>query len=337
MAKTLSKGKIQTAKKLKTKNSSKKSEQTTKTSFRHRSFRRSYKEDYHKPLHLPSITQQVLESFRIVFKNSRLFLPLILVAVVLNLLFIGVMSGADYTKLAESVDDSTAPAGKAGVILAATLSSMGFSNGSAGVTIMLQSLVFIFVFLTTIFILRYLLAKKEIKLRDAMYNSMAPLVPTAVIMVMVAIECIPLLILLIAYTAAVQTEFLNYPFYALLFLGFAALMILISGYLLSSSLIAFVAVSAPGVYPMTALNLAAELMRGKRINFVLRLIALAIVVILMWILVMIPLIMLDVVVKNGGVFVDVPFIPICIMVMSSFTDVLVTTYLYLYYRWLLDN
>ena len=311
--------------------------QTVKTNYRHRSFRRSYKEDYRKPLHLPSITQQVVDSFRMIFKNFRLFLPLIIIAVVLDLLFVGVMSGSDYTKLADSVDESTAPVGKAGVILATTISSMGLSNGSAGATIVFQALVFIFVFLTTIFILRYLLAKKEIKLRDAMYNSMAPLVPTAVIMIMVAIECIPLLMLLIAYTAAVQTEFLNYPFYALLFLGFAVLMVLISGYLLSSSLIAFVAVSAPGMYPMTALNLVADLMRGKRINFVLRLVALIVVVVMLWILVMIPLIMLDAAMKNNGVLADVPFIPICIMIMSGFTDVLVTTYLYLYYRWLLDN
>ena len=337
MAKTPSKKSDQVVKKSKTKKTSEKNEQAAKTNYRHRSFRRSYKEDYQKPLHLPSIMQQVLGSFRIIFKNFRLFLPLVLIAVVLNVLFVGVMSGADYTKLAESVDESTAPVGKAGVILAAMISNMGLSSGSAGATIVFQSLVFVFVFLTTIFILRYLLAKKEIKLRDAMYNSMAPLVPTAVIMIMVAIECIPLLILLIAYTAAVQTEFLNYPFYALLFLGFAALMVLISGYLLSSSLIAFVAVSAPGIYPMTALNLAAELMRGKRINFVLRLVALIIVVVLMWIIVMIPLIMLDVAAKNGGVLSDVPFIPICIMIMGGFTDVLVTTYLYLYYRWLLDN
>ena len=114
-------------------------------------------------------------------------------------------------------------------------------------------------------------------------------------------------------------------------------MLLISGYLLSSSLMAFVAVSAPGMYPLRALNLAADLMRGRRMNLIIRLLALILVVVIMWIIVTLPLILLDLAVKNAGFLTMVPFIPIVLMVMMSFTDVLVTTYLYMYYRWLLDN
>ncbi len=305
--------------------------------FRHKSFRRSYKEDYRRDTKLPSVMQHILMSFGMIFKNWRLFLPLVLVAVLLQMIFVGLMSEADYNKIQETIGSTNEGVAKAGLIILSTTRMMGFGGESAGVTIVFQALIFMVVFLTTIFILRYLLAKKEIKFRDALYNAMAPTIPTAVLLAVVMLECVPIVILTVAYAAAVQTEFLTMPFYALLFVGFAGLMLLISGYLLSSSLMAFVAVSAPGMYPLKALNLAAELMRGRRINLIIRLVALIMTVIIMWFVVMVPIVALDLAVKNLNIATFVPFVPICLMVMISFTSVLVTTYLYLYYRYLLDN
>lgn len=308
-----------------------------RTSSPHKAFKRSYRKDYQQKTNLPSIMQHILASFRIIFKNWRLFLPMILVATFLQIVFLGLMSEADYTKLQESAGNSSEGVARAGIVLLSTTRMLGFSSGSAGATIIFQGLIFTIVFLTTIFILRFLLAQKKIKFREALYNSMAPMIPATILLIFVMIECIPILILTVAYAAAVQTEFLTLPFYALLFAGFAGLMLLISGYLLSSTLMAFVAVSAPGMYPLRALNLAAELMRGRRINLVIRLIALIIVVVIMWIVVMLPIIMIDLAVKNLNFATFLPTVPICLMVMISFTSVFVTTYLYLYYRWLLDN
>ncbi len=61
------------------------------------------------------------------------------------------------------------------------------------------------------------------------------------------------------------------------------------------------------------------------------------VIVIMGVMIRIPSIMFDLAVK-GIVFVaEVPIVPILLMVMISFTNVFVTAYLYLYYRWLLDN
>ena len=188
------------------------------SSFRHKSFRRSYKEDYWRETKLPSVMQHVLESFRMIFKNWRLFLPLVLIAVLLQMLFVGVMSEASYVELQESLDGSTAGFGKASLLLFSVVGTLGTTGEAAGATIVFQALIFLVVFLTTIFILRFLLAKKKITLRDALYNSMAPTIPTAILLAVVMIECIPIIILTIAYAAAVQTDFLTMPFYALLFL-----------------------------------------------------------------------------------------------------------------------
>jgi hypothetical protein len=189
----------------------------------------------------------------------------------------------------------------------------------------------------TIFLLRHRLAGHKVKLRDGLYNAMTPLISSFLVFVVAVFQCIPIFILIVVFSAAVQTEFLATPFYALVFFIFAALMILLSGYLLSSSLIAFVAVSAPGLYPLKALHTASDLMMGRRIKFIIRLIALFLAMIIMWVVVMLPLIVFDLWMKTFEWTNGVPFIPVCLTIMTCFTAIYVTAYLYLYYRWMLKN
>ena len=121
-----------------------------------------------------------------------------------------------------------------------------------------------------------------------------------------------------------------------MFFIFAAVMILLSAYLLSSSLIALIAVSAPGLYPMKALRTASDLMMGRRTKFIIRLVALILTIAIMWVVVMLPLILFDMWMKQCEWTAGIPFVPICMATMTCFTAIYVTTYLYKYYRWMLD-
>ena len=100
---------------------------------------------------------------------------------------------------------------------------------------------------------------------------------------------------------------------------------------------AFVAVSAPGLYPMRAIRTASELMMGRRVRFVLRLVSMIIAVAIMWVAVMLPLIVFDLWMKTFEWTGGIPFVPICLTVMTCFTCIYVTAYLYLYYRWMLKS
>ena len=135
------------------------------------------------------------------------------------------------------------------------------------------------------------------------------------------------------YSAAVQTDFLSNPFYALVFFIFASLFLLLSGYLLSSTLIALVAVTAPGLYPMTALKTASDLMAGRRIRFIIRLLFLLLVLAFIWVIIMLPIITIDLWLKGLIDWLQgIPFIPVMLLVMTCFTFVYIAAYLYLYYR-----
>lgn len=309
----------------------------------HKSFRRSYREDYKRELEVPGIIHHIFLSFKLIFKNWKLFLPLIILSIVLSVTFVGLMSEATYRQFQNVLDQTSEQMGtgdignvaKAALLLVSTITTGGLSGESSEAAMVFAVLIFLIIWLTTIFILRHRLAGHKIKLRDALYNAMTPLVSTFLVFVVALIQCIPLFIMVVVHSAAVQTEFLSTPFYALVFFIFAALMVLLSGYLLSSSLIAFVAVSAPGLYPMRALDTASDLMAGRRVRFILRLIALLFALAVMWVIVMLPLITFDLVMKNFEWTEGIPFVPICLLVMTCFTGVYITTYMYLYYRFML--
>ena len=309
----------------------------------HKSFKRSYREDYKRDLEVPGIMYHIFAAFKIIFKNWKLFLPLLVISVILSAIFIGIMSEANYTQFQDILDQTSAQiaggdignVAKAGLLLISTVTTGGLSGESSEAATVFGVIIFLIVWLTTIFLLRHRLAGHKVKLRDGLYNAMTPMISTFVIFAIVILQCIPIFLLIIVLSAAVQTEFLSTPFYALLFFVFASLMILISGYLLSSSLMAFVAVSAPGLYPIKALNTASDLMMGRRIRLIIRLIALIIALAIIWVIVMLPLILFDMWMKGFEWTQGIPFVPICLSVMTWFTAIYVTTYLYLYYRWML--
>ena len=309
----------------------------------HKSFRRSYREDYRRDLDVPGIMYHVLATFRILFKNWKLFLPLIVIAVILNVVLVGIMSESGYVQFREILDQTSSEVvdgdignvAKAGLLLVSTVTTGGLSSESSESSAVFGVLIFLILWLTTIFLLRHRLAEHKVKLRDGLYNAMTPLISTFLVFAVAVVQCIPIFILVVVYSAAVQTEFLATPFYALLFFIFAALMIVISGYLLSGTLMALVAVSAPGLYPMKAIRTASDLMMGRRVKLILRLVALALTLALMWVVVMLPLILFDLVMKQFEWTAGVPFVPICFTAMTCFTYIYGAAYLYLYYRWML--
>ena len=264
-----------------------------KRTFSHKSFRRSYREDYRREFDAPSIAEHIVKSFGIIFKNWQLFLPLLLIVVAASFLTIG---------------------------------ATDFFTGAA--TDVFVVLFFMVIWLVTIFLLRQIMAGHKVSLRDGLYNAMAPLISTIVIFMVVTVQCIPIILVIITYTAAVQTDFLAMPFYALLFFAFASLMVLISGFFLSSSLIALIAVTAPGIYPLQALKAAADLINGGRIRFVLRILALMLVLSVIWSVIILPLTVLK---------IPSILLTIIITIVLCFGCIYLTTYLYLYYRYLLDN
>lgn len=311
----------------------------------HKSFHRSYREDYMRQTSTPGLLSHAMITFKTIFRHWRTFLPFVALMVVLYMLAVGLMSEDFYRQFQDSIDETSAELStgkignfaKAGILLISTVTSGGLDAGMGESQTVFMLLLFLIMWLVTIFLLRHFLAGEHPRLRDGLYNALSPLLSALVVFVVIFIQAIPLMLVIITYSAAVMTNFLATPFYALLYFIFAALMLLLSGYLLSSSLMALVAVTAPGVYPFTALFAASDLMAGRRMKMVLRLIYLIFVIAIIYIITILPIIMLDLWFKSmWGWISSWPIVPFFLLTVTCFVFMYATTYLYLYYRWLLD-
>lgn len=311
----------------------------------HKSFRRSYREDYARPVHTPGLLAHAVTTFKTIFKHWKKFVPLILVMLASYILLVGIMNEETYRQFQDSIDEqSDALANgqvgnfaRAGLLLLSTVTSGGLDPGTDDVGTVFTVILFLVIWLVTIFLLRYIYANKTLKLRDALYNALGPIISTLLVFVVVCIQVVPIMLVAITYSAAVNTGFLSTPFYALVYFIFAALMCIWSVYMLSSSLIALIAVTAPGVYPMAALGSASDLIAGRRTHLIIRILYLVFVVAFIYAIVMLPIILLDLLLKSAWDFLaNWPIVPFFLIMTTCFVFIYIATYLYRYYRWLID-
>lgn len=311
----------------------------------HKSFRRSYREDYLRQTSTPGLMNHAAITFKTIFGHWRTFIPLIVLMVALYVILVGLMSEDFYRQFQDSIDNTSAELAnqeignfaKAGLLLISTVTSGGLDAGMGETQSVFAVLLFLITWLVTIFLVRHFLAGEKPRLRDGLYNALSPLLSTLVVFVVIFIQLIPLMLVIITYSAAITTGFLNSPFYALVYFIFAAVMLLISGYLLASSLMALVAVTAPGIYPVKALFAASDIMAGRRIKMIIRVLYLFFVVAMVYVIIMLPIILLDLWFKSMWEWIaNIAIVPFFLLLVTCFVMVYVATYLYLYYRWLLD-
>lgn len=312
----------------------------------HRSFRRSYREDYLRQLHVPGLLHHALDTFGYIFKNWRLFLPLLLLFTTLYIILVGLMSEETYLQFQAAVEDANAEImngsignfARSGLLLLATVTTGGLNQGMSETQQIFAVLLFLVIWLVTIYLLRHILAGHRPKLRDGLYNALAPFLSTLCIFLVILVQAIPIFIVIITYSAAVATNFLATPFYALLYFIFAALLILLSTYLISSSFLALIAVTAPGLYPSAALQNASDLAAGRRTKLIIRLFYLVFVLAVTWIIVMLPIILLDLLLKNSFTWLEgIPFASFFLLLMTCFSFIYIAAYCYLFYRRMLEN
>lgn len=313
----------------------------------HRSFKRSYHEDYQRKTELPSLTSQANAAFKMFFKFWKIFLPLLLIFVGLYIFLIGAMSENTLADVKANVeqtnkdvaDGKIGTVGKAGLTLLGIISTGGLTTMNDA-QIVIAVLLFTIIWLVTIYLARHLLAgHQEIKMRDGFYSALSPLVSTLVVGLIIFLEAVPIMLTIIVFQVALTTEFLSTPFYALLFFMFAALMITLSLYLLSSSFFAIIVVSAPGLYPLTAVRMAKNLIMGRRLRFLIRVFYLVIIVALLYLLLLMPAIILDGVLKAQFAWLaesKIPFVAIIQLTITVFIFIYLSIYFYLFYRALLD-
>lgn len=310
----------------------------------HRSFRRTYRRDYVRSLKLPGYIAFTAEVVRLLIKNKRTFGLLTLLYAGFSALMIGLTAQSNYTELRNILDETgknlfsgfwgqVTQAGLLAVSVVSTASSPRLTD----VQQVYAGFIFLFTWLSTVWILRAQLAGQHIKLREALYNSGAPALPTLMLMIVSMIQLVPVAIALIGFSAAQSTGMLEVGLFSMLFWIVASLLGVISLYWLTSTLMAMVVVTLPGMYPMQALRAAGDMVVGRRIRILLRLAWAGLLIGVSWFVVVIPTILFEGWLHTAKWLDWLTITPMVILLLTSASTVWLASYIYVLYRKVVDD
>ena len=312
----------------------------------HRSFILTRRRDYKRQLEMPGYFAFTIEASRLIWTKKWLFLRLILVFIALVVIF-GLMGRQDiYDQLYNTLDE-TAPESvfggtfggisKAGVILLTSVTS-GLTPKMDSGQIIIASLLGLYIWLTTVWLLRKIVAGKRVILRDGLYNAGSPILPTMLTLLILLIQMVPGALAALVAGAAWQSGLIEGGAFSMLTSVALVLIIVLSLYWMVSTFLALVVVTLPGMYPLRAIAIAGDLVIGRRLRLMYRIIWMFLVIVSWWIVIMIPVILFDGWIKF--IFSQIswmPTVPIFMLIMSIITIVWVCVYIYLLYRKVVDD
>jgi len=311
----------------------------------HKTFRLTRRRDAVQPLQLPSYLQLTHEVFQTIWKQWRTFGLLVLIVSGVYIALVGMQSQSDYADIASVVKDSggellsgvLGTLGQASILLI-TVASARLSGEMSELQQVFSVFMLLMTWLVTVWLLRQFIAGKKVKLRDGLYNSMAPFVSTVLILLLIAVQLVPVSLAIIAYNAALATGLLAGGVATMLFWLAAALLCILSVYWLTSSLLALVIVTLPGMYPYSAIKTAGTIVLGRRIKLLLRWLWLGFINAVALVLVMMPVILLTMWLTSVWSWVAiVPIVPVILVLYVASAVVWSAAYVYILYRKVVDN
>lgn len=311
----------------------------------HRSFRPSKKRDYNRPLQLPgyfAFTKKVWLTF---WANKKILLGLAGIYALIYIMLIGIGSQSNYESLVDSLREvgSTVMGGdfggitEVGLIFLSVL-SMGVNEASSEAQQVYLVILTLMCWLANVWLLRNIFAKRKVKLRDALYNSGAPIIPTGILALVAVVQLLPIGVATIGYSAASSTGLLSGGVEAMLFWVAAGLLTLISVYWIASTVFAMIIVTLPGTYPFKALSIAGDMVNGRRVKILMRVLWMALTVLVIWTVVLMPIIAFDSWLKSVWEQISaLPIVPAFVVVLISVSAVWTATYVYMLYRAIVDE
>ncbi len=268
-----------------------------------------------------------------------MFLSMIILYALI-IIFLGIItSQSTYDSIGKLVSESLGKIfdGGVGQLLNAgmlTFSSLAIDTTSlrAEQGVMLALLV-LMTWLTAVWLLREILLGLKPKLRDGLYNATAPLISTSVVLLILLIQLSPVGIMALAYSALVSVHILTEGFGMMLFGLLAASVLTLVLYWVTSTIIALVVVALPGMYPLRAIQAASDLVVGRRLRIMLRIVWAFVYSSVVWCVVMVSLVLLERGLSSKLKWLEsVPIVPFSGAFMMALLFVWLAAYIYLLYR-----
>lgn len=280
------------------------------------------------------------EVFQLLRTHRAVFGRLVLVATLVLLLITGTTQQSEYSDLAASTEmfSSEVATGigrtllEIGVIFVTVISGALTSVLSESQQIYAGA-AFLFLWLSVVWLLRHQLAGTEVQLRDALYSAGAPLISTLAIVTIAIIQLLPLALAATVLSSAIASGVLSGAAGLVLSLGVVLVVGGLTLFWLTTTFFAAIVVTIPGTYPLAAFRSAKQLIAGHRVSVLLRVIWLALVSVIVFVLTVLPVIALDRFLNASGS----PLVPIVLQLVTSALTIYGAAYVYLLYRRIIDE
>jgi hypothetical protein len=298
----------------------------------HRAFRITPTRSYKRGKRVEGAWSLVKGSFGTIWREKRTIWVLMLLFALTSYIVVGGISQLSFVDLRQATQElfqgNLGAFGSVATLFGAAVTGSLNPTVSQVQQFLSGALAFLF-WLSLIWILRRRLADQDTSVKEALYNSGAPVIPSILVATALMIQLIPAVIgILGAVLTLSGVWFQQGGVESMLVCAAAALLVLLSVYWIAGSATAMIIVTIPGMYPWRALSAASDLVIGQRWLIALRVVIMALVVLAIWAIVLVPALLLDGWLK----FNWLPLIPIAVQLLGAFTLTYAATFVYKMYR-----
>lgn len=310
----------------------------------HRSFRMTRRRDYIRSLELPGFWALVRQSVGFLLQHRKTFISLVIIYALVMIIIGGVTSQDAFSQIKDLLNQSSGDLfgggfgdiGKAGLLAVSTFAGM-----PADLTIDQQIymvIALLFTWLATVWLIREFMKSRQPRLRDGLYNSGAPFISTVILLALLALQLVPIGMVAILYAGFASVGLVSSGFGSMLFWIFASAVIALVLYWATSTIMALVVITLPGVYPWKAIRIASDVVLGRRLRVLYRLLGGLVLLMVVWVVVMIPLIIVVSALNSVWPVLDqIPIVPYVGAGLTALSTVLYASYVYIFYREVIDN
>jgi hypothetical protein len=282
-----------------------------------------------EPSSIPSVWRLTTSAALLLKRYWPVFLGLTLIYGLLNLILVqGLASSTDVSSLKHDLNQVfNGHLGTLGSSLGVFVVLVGSAgNGSSQTAGAYQLFLALITSLAVIWSLRQLLANHPLRLRDAYYRGMYPLIPFILVLLIVSLQLLPLLIGSSLYSLVITNGIAVNALEKGLWLVFFLALALWTLYMISASLFALYIVTLPEMTPLKALRSARELVHGRRWTVLRKILYLPLLLLVVAAIIMVPIIIWLTALAQWVFFL-----------LTMFSLIAIHTYMYNLYRELLNE
>ncbi len=277
---------------------------------------------------VPSVWQLTRQPSLLLWRHRRLFIGITLVYSLLNVILAQSLAGTSATtlktQLGQAAGGQLGGLASSALVFTGLLGSAGSkASGAAGANQFFLSLI---ASLAIIWALRQTVAGQPLRIRDAYYKGVFPLVPFVLVLLVIGLQLLPMVVGSSVYAIVISQGIAVHVYEKIIWAVIFGLLTLLSLYWLASSLFGLYIVTLPDMTPLKALRSARQLVRGRRWTVLRKLLFLPLLLLVMAAVVMVPFIIW---LTSLASFV--------FFLLSSFALLAMHSYLYGLYRELLNE